>query len=269
MFHRLNYKISAYFVALIIVAMAVVMISVTLLVSRDISDVIQHRFNEAQLLLEQQLSHEARLLTALGNVASTAPRLVAAASTKDHETVLDIAQRFQNQFDSELFTVIDESGIVLARVHEPDRWGDKVLSDSLVANALKGISGSGLSIIDGEIYQQVAVPLISSGYMLAGALRLGYRIDDVFAVKLKNLTGTDITFFIDNHVVASSLQQDIRDELEMRDVVFSDSHSDTKFREERFRSAVIELPIPGVKYLVHRSIDRETAFRNKLQSFLF
>ena len=103
MFHQLKYKISAYFVALIIVAMAVVIVSVTLLVGRDISDVIQVRFDEAQKLLEQQLSNEARILTVQGKVASTAPRMVAAASTKDHETVLDSAQRFRSQIDSEIF----------------------------------------------------------------------------------------------------------------------------------------------------------------------
>ncbi|MFC1608058.1 ATP-binding protein [Candidatus Latescibacterota bacterium] len=274
MFHRLSYRISAYFVALMVVVMAVILLITTVLVSRNINKVIETRFNETRILLGQQLDNETRVLTTNGRVLSRAPRLVAAASTGDHETVLDFATTFHDQVESEIFTVIDETGHVLARLHEPDRWGDNVLADSLVVQALNGSSGSGLVIYGDEIYQEVVVPLISAGQMITGALIMGFQIDDKFAQVLKDLTGTDIAFYIDDKVVATSLDEDLQNDFkslsdtELRTVKSKEPTFDVQVRGEPYRCAVIDLPVPRASYMVHRSIDNELGLRRQMLLFL-
>ncbi|MFC1528405.1 ATP-binding protein [Candidatus Latescibacterota bacterium] len=250
------------------------------LVNRHTNSVIQLRFNEVMLLLEQQLDNRANILTAQGLVQSKAPRLIAALRTGDHETVLDSGQLFREQVGSELYTIIDQNGIVLARIHEPARWGDNVLSDSLVVNAFKGSSESGLLAESGSIYEVVVVPLISQGNVLTGALRLGFRIDDKFASILKRLTGTDVSFILDDKVVASSLEDDARTEIgtiikqltdesvHLRNHYELKQSFDIKLQNERFRCAFIELSAKGARYMIQRSIDEERAFQNNFILFI-
>jgi signal transduction histidine kinase len=280
MFNRLRYKITANFVALIFVLMVVVMVIVNLLVSNNTNSVIELRFNEARLLLDQQLRNNAEVLTKMGLVFSRAPRLLAAVSTGDHGTVLDRAQGFRDQVGSELFTVSDASGKVLARVHDPDRWGDSLAADSLTIVALHGESGAGLVAEKDRLYQVVTVPLISAGQMITGALRLGFLIDDEFAATHERLTGTDLTFFLGGRVIASSVDPAARDELgelvgRRRDGQRENgNHSlagkpiNLRLRDEDFRCAVVDLPGLDADYLIQRSIDRETAYSSGMQFWL-
>ena len=281
LFRKLRYKLSAYYAILIIAVMAVVLLTVNVLVSRNTNSVIQLRFNEARKLLEQQLENNAERLTQLGLVASSAPRLVAAVSTNDHLTVLDVAESIGRQVGSQHITVINLDGLVLARLHDTDSWGDRVLSDSMIVRALEGGYGSGLIVSGGNIYQVVAIPLLSGGLTVSGALQLGFRIDDGFAVTLDNLTGTGITFLVDETVVASSLGPSGRDKIHQElDKLYGKSPEnagreanaetafDIRIDGERFRCAQVALPAPGVRYVIQRSIDRETAYQSKMQTWL-
>jgi len=292
LFLRLRYRIAAYFAVLIVALMAVVLFTVNLLVGRNTSSVIQLRFNEARLLLEQQQANNVYWLTSLGQVASRAPRLVAAVSTADPPTVLDAAQSIGQQLGSEMITVVGADGRVLAQVNDPEHWGEDVSADSMFARALEGGTSSGLIAVNGRLFIAVTVPLVSGMREVCGALRLGFRIDDQFARGLKGLTGTDITFLLEGRVVASSLdppaQTRLNEELREparenpaeesaelsngRDEVFHGLHGerafDIRLDGERYRCALVELPTAGVSYVVQRSIDRERAYQRSLQGWL-
>ncbi len=155
MFSRLSHKIYAYFVLLNLVINVFVLVVVNSMIERHTDSTFQRRFDETVLLLEQQLKSQADALTAQGLVLSRAPRLLAAVSTEDHETILDIAQIFREQVKSNLFTVIGKSGKVMARVHEHLFWGDDLSYDAQISRALAGEIGSGLLSYNGEIYQAV------------------------------------------------------------------------------------------------------------------
>ena len=277
MFRRLRYKIAAYFAALMVGVMALVLLVVNVLVGRNADSVIKLRFDEARLLFQQQLDNDARYLTDMGLVVSRAPRLLAAVATGDHATVLDAAGSLREQVKSELITIIDRHGRVMAQVHDPQHWGADVTGEPLISSALNGRSQAGLIVDEGEIYQVVAVPLVSGGEEISGALRLGFRINNQFASTMKNLTGTDITFFTGNKMLASSLDRPARQELERilgslsenRKDVFSKAEPfDIKLKGERFRCAAVNLPIRGSLYLIQRSIDREKAYHVQLQVLL-
>ncbi|MBW7997626.1 MAG: HAMP domain-containing protein [Candidatus Glassbacteria bacterium] len=280
MFNKLRYRIAAYFAALMLVVMALVLVVVNVLISTHTNSVIELRFKEASDLFEQQLKSETRRLTTFGQVISRAPRLLAAAATGDHQTVLDLSQTLQSQVESELFTVVDETGLVLARVHEPDRWGDDVTGDPMIADALVGFARAGLVVDSGKLYQVAAVPMVSGGQRISGALKLGLEIDDEFAGLMKNLTGTDITFQIDNRVVASSLPAAerahfgdyIANESSSRNAAEDDRGAaasfDVALEGERYRCAVVDLPLEGARYVIQRSIDREKGFLLQMQWLL-
>jgi|GEM_PF-4374480 signal transduction histidine kinase len=274
MFKKLSHKIYAYFVAFNLVISVLVIAVVFTLFSRYTNEEIKARFDDTVILLDQQLKNLADLLTGQGLVQSRAPRLLAAVSTGDHGTVLDVAQIFRDQIKSNLFTVIDDSGVVLARVHEPDQYGDDLSGDVQITSALNGENGSGLLSYQGAIYQVVYVPLVSAGQTISGVLRIGFHIDDEFAGTLKRLTRTDITFVLDDEIVSSSLENEKRSEIS---ATLRSNHSndienqsiiDIEILEERFRCTLIDLPISGAKYLIQRSIDNEDRFFRRVRFFL-
>jgi len=280
LFRRLRYKITAYFAALMVVVMALVLLVVNVLVSRNTNTVIEQRFNEARRLFERQLQGGIDRLTSFGMVVSRDPRLTAATSTGDHLTVLDLAATLQSQVKSDQLTVVDEMGRVLARVHEPDRWGDDQNADPMIADALKGQTQAGLLTGRDSLYQVVTVPIVSGGHKISGALQLAFRIDDKFAREV-NFTGTDISFLVGNQIVASSLSAEHQIELEafignpragagMRSTRDGSAGAplDVVLRGERYRCAVVNLPIPEAHYVIQRSIDREKAYLVQLQWLL-
>ncbi len=282
MFHKLRYRIAAYFAALTVVVMALVLVLVNVLVSTNINNVIALRFKEASDLFEQQLRSETSKLSTFGQVVSRAPRLLAAAADGDHNTVQEKAETMSAQVGSELFTVVDETGHVLARAHDPALYGDDASSDDgMIADALVGFPRAGLEIYDGKLYQMAAMPMVSGGQIISGALKLGLEIDDEFALLMKSLTGTDITFHIGQRVVASSLPERAHSHLESTIIKGSSSKNesmaekhatatafDISFDGERYRCAMVELPLPGASYVIQRSIDREKEFLIRLQWLL-
>jgi len=257
-----------------VISLVVVLITF-FMVRQNTAAIFESRFHEAELLLSQQFENRSEVLAAQGEVQSRAPRLLAAVSTGDHNTVLDAAQGFRDQIGSELYTVIDETGKVLAHVHEPERWGSDVSQDSLFIKTTQGMTGTGLSIYDEKLYIVVAVPLYFRGSVFSGALRIGFHIDDDFALNLKRLSGTDITFFHKNKAVASSLSEEniwyIVDNLASYQKEKAPgsplTYFDIHLSGERFRSAFYNLT-PNTSYLIQRSIDRETVFHKRLQTFM-
>jgi len=281
LFQKLRYRIAAYFATLTVVVMALVLVVVNVLVSTNINNVIALRFKEASDLFEQQLNSKTRQLSTFGQVVSRAPRLLAALATGDHNTVQDLAETMRQQVGSELFTVVDETGHVLTRVHAPDQYGDDATVDPMIADALVGFSRTGLAIHDSKLYLVATVPMISGGQIISGALKLGTEVDDAFADLMKKLTGTDITFHIGQRVVASSLSERAHSHHESNLITGSssktqsidDTHQaadvfDISFDGERYRCTMVELPLEGANYVIQRSIDQEKLFLIKLQWLL-
>ncbi len=269
---RLSYKIAAYFIGLILLLSGFQIVFTSIMVRKNITAIFRSRFNEAEVLLRGQLDNRAEVLTAHGRVLSRAPRLVAAVSTGDHRTVLDIAQVFRDQVGSELFTIIGADGVVLARAHDPESWGDSVASDSLFVRTTLGMTGTGLVTGNGDIYMAVSVPLIAAGQIFAGSLRMGFGIDDGFSSAMKRFTGTDITFFLDASPVATSLDgagvDNLLAFLEDRGgpSSFASGESfDIPLGRERLRCVFHDLPADNARYMICRSVRRELAFYNRLQ----
>jgi signal transduction histidine kinase/HAMP domain-containing protein len=270
LFRKLRYRITVHFAAVLIVVMALVLVVVNVLVSRQANSAVEQRFNEAKRLFQRQLAEETDRLTQLGLVISRAPRLLAAIATADHQTVLDRAQTSQRQLGSAIFTVVDMDGIVLARAHQPENWGDNVASDQMVEQALRGQESAGLMETDGQLYQVVTIPLVSGGQTVSGALRLGLHIDNSLATGMMELSGTHISFLVGDRIVASSLPHAERLELEKQTAAsgHNQQQRDLLLQDERYRYATVGLPVPGAHYIIQRSIDREKAYLVQLQWLL-
>lgn len=109
----------------------------------------------------------------------------------------------------DLFVVTDKNGKVLARLGEPERYGESLNSKESIAKALKGvepeikITWPELWEIDERIYQIVTVP-IYIGDEIYGTLTLGMQITQVEAVELKANSQFDIHFACNKKLITST-----------------------------------------------------------------
>ncbi len=135
-------------------------------------------------------------------------------------------------------------------------------------------SASAIAGVDGTLFQLVAVPVFAPDVI--GFLVLGQPIDDAFATKLKEATGSDISFLTEDLVYASSWPRESRDRLlpppaarpAILEAKTSEQTSLLTFAGERFLSLVV--PVDGrltqpLYALVQGSYDRALAPLRALQ----
>ncbi len=152
----------------------------------------------------QELLSQARLVTELPILRTV---LVAA----DYPTILDTAKSYLQTMKVDFIWLTDENGRLLVRTDKPGERGT-LLSEPAILKALKGEDSVEIALLDGQLFQFAAVPLLTAvpgaaekkvwGVLLTGAL-----LNDSLANYLKEATHTDITFFVEDRVVASSLPE--------------------------------------------------------------
>jgi adenylate cyclase len=122
----------------------------------------------------------------------------------DAETLASAALNYQQRSGAELLWITDESGVLLT-VSPGVLDGERSIATlPPMKEALRTAeAASAITEVDGSLFQVVAVPVIAPDVI--GFLLLGHVIDDVLATRLKEQTGSDISFVTETRVFASSL----------------------------------------------------------------
>ena len=119
--------------------------------------------------------------------------------------VTPIAEKMELDF----VTITDEQGTVLVRSHDNQR-GDNIAGQSLVQKALQGTSQS--VIEPGEMAKmtaQAGAPLKNEQGQIIGTVIVGYNVTrDNFVDRIKHMYGTDVTLFLGDERIASTLIKD-------------------------------------------------------------
>ncbi|MEG6522697.1 methyl-accepting chemotaxis protein [Desulfotomaculum sp. 1211_IL3151] len=153
--------------------------------------------------LRQQASVQATLLADYPGVAQ-------AVEERDTDRLLALLTPLAKGNSLDFVTVTDEEGMVIARVHEPDKKGDSVLSQQAVQLALRGENQA--FIESGTVVKlsaRAGIPVKGQEGKIVGSLALGYDLSRPQVVdSLKSLFGTDITLFLQDVRVNTTLIKD-------------------------------------------------------------
>jgi methyl-accepting chemotaxis protein len=140
------------------------------------------------------------------------------------------------------FTVSDAEGNVIARTHEPEKYGDSVLNQQNVKDALNGKAATytepGTSV---KVSVRSSSPVLNQYGTIIGVVSAGVRFDDnamVDSMKLKQ--GADISVFIGDERVATTIVD-----------AEGNRAVGTKLTDEAVKSAVLE---KGVEYIGQTTI---------------
>jgi adenylate cyclase len=205
----LRTKIFLAFAALVLAVLCASLGLTQLILSREAERTLnQDLQTTGQVFDELMAERAARLSTSATLLASdfALKRVIAThydSETYDPETLASAALNYQRRIGVELLWITDETGELLAG-SPPGLEVDESPGDlSPLKEALDSEdAATAITEIHGGLFQLVAVPVL--GPDVIGYLVLGHSIDDAFATRLKQDTGSDISFLTPTRVLASS-----------------------------------------------------------------
>jgi len=138
------------------------------------------------------------------------PDIAAAVKAGDREEILRLLAPVVASIDDSYFTVCDAEGNVLARSHTPEKFGDSVLKQQNVKDALTGKTATyfeaGTEI---KISVRTGAPVYDSDGSLVGVISAGVRMDtDSFVDGLKETYNVEATVFSGNIRYATTIMKD-------------------------------------------------------------
>ena len=254
--------------------------------TRQVQDNMRQDLKRASAVFEDMLSASTRELAVAGMVIVQDPRFFSVLTLSGTEqvaqlkaTVSGVATEFNQITESELFEVTDVKNRTLASV------GRTAVAQSsraaLVKRALKGHSATGV-LIDSDQHYLVSVTPVMAGGRIVGTLLLGEGIGRDLALKLRNLTRSEVTFLCGRSVTGTTLGSDAeratafaaldRLRVPVRNAAESGHVFEVVGPQERYLT--IAAPIPGSDpasgqvYVIQRSLDAETAALTRMQRAL-
>jgi class 3 adenylate cyclase len=212
----LRNKIYILSVGLVVVLIAAVLGIVDRQIERQTTEKIGTDFLSTYQNFDRFLKLRNRRLQESCLLISELPVLKAQLSTKDPATIKDYILHQEESparvVQVDILTLTDDHGRVLFRLDEPDKFGDTLSSLPSVRHALEGKIPAPDEITtwvnDDRLYQIATVPIVLQSYVI-GTLTLGERLTQNEVELIKQDTKSEITFILNNKIVASTLP-DIR-----------------------------------------------------------
>ena len=130
-----------------------------------------------------------------------------AVKSGDRDSLISNARQLQRDTGVEFCTITDAEGNVILRTHEPDNYGDSVLSQSNIRSA---IAGQSLMAVERGTAVRLSVrsgsPVFDEQGDVIGAVSVGYRMDtELFVDELKRLLSCEVTVFLDDERVSTTV----------------------------------------------------------------
>ena len=135
---------------------------------------------------------------------------IAAIRQRDTKEIQRVFSSAHELYNVDYFTITDEKGTVLLRTYDPENSGDSIINQQNIVDALNGrISSyfeSGTAV---KVAVRTGAPVYDTDGKLIGAVSAGVRFDTEEAVeKLKNLFNSDVTVFLDDTRIATTIVMD-------------------------------------------------------------
>jgi len=138
------------------------------------------------------------------------PNAIKAIKEHNRDELLYIFTVAHELYGVNYFTITDENGIVLARTHDPESYGDSVINQQNVYDAVNGRVSSYFE--EGTVVKvsvRTGAPVYDEDGVLVGIVSAGVRFDTDNTVRaLKELLNSDVTIFFDDVRIATTIYRD-------------------------------------------------------------
>jgi signal transduction histidine kinase len=188
-------------------------------VTREAEVALQREIRATGALVDQLRKTRLDTYTVMARLIADLPKLKAAVLTNDPPTVEDNLRSYQEPLKSaNLLLVTNATGRVLASSSDSPPPGRLAGDSRAVQDALLGHETVSLLPQPDGILQVVTVP-IAIGLtqpQILGTVSVGFLLNEALASQLKAITGSDLAFAVNGHVVSSTLPREYNDVLATR-----------------------------------------------------
>lgn len=272
---RLRYKIFALMGGMVLGLLLATLLVVGLQASRVATQRIMADLQRTRRQFEELQNLRYQSLLALSRVLSREYALRNAVATYDPPTVFSAMQSFQSRIRSDIFLITDDQGRSLAATNGTSLSEQDLVMHPTIQDALDGQEALHIWPMHGKLYQVVTVPL-TVGPDILGTLSIGYKIDRVLLHELQTITGSTITVFTGNTLLASTWSAAIQQELvsTLAHWEWAGVDSDVQALSlggETYLSLAV--PLAGSEppvgfYILQKSLDEELDFLYRIQRAL-
>ena len=195
---------------LVLLTATTIAVPATYFFSNELEEVYSETANKGVEGLKNEL--EQRRTNAMRDVTVLAknPSVIRAMQEKGAaDALIRVLAPSVKEFNMDFLTVTDESGKVIVRIHDQSK-GDNIAKQLNVQKALSGtVFGA---IEEGPVIKfsaRAGAPVQDEQGKIIGVISGGYDITkDAFLDQVKKLYGTDVTIFLGNERVATTLLKD-------------------------------------------------------------
>lgn len=202
-------KIAVPMVILVIVTVIATMGFGMIRFTGYINDSNERSLESAAALLTNQVEKSKTSAAQAGQLIAHDADLIAYIISGNRDDVVTRAGELQRETGVDFVTVLDPSGIVIARPHEPDNFGDSLANQQNISAA---ISGVGATVI--ETGSAIRLSIRSSSILkddsgnTVGIVSVGFRLDqDGFVDSVKEITGSEVTVFLNDERISTTVEQ--------------------------------------------------------------
>lgn len=205
---------------------------------------------------KKYLEQRRRYLEAEAQVIANDPRFFAAIAEGDPPTAQAEAERFQTIVNADLLVVVDSKSKILASVITPAAQTLRP-NDLEILRTFDYEDKNGFLPLSAGVFQMVRTALRAPGHGEIGQLLLGYAVDSALAQTIKEITLSEVCFFLNQKPIATTLNQTSTAELSRHAQAVSDVEG------------VHELSIGDESYLVlHRNLEEDLASETPIWYYL-
>jgi len=208
-----NFKISTKLLvmALGLIGVILVTVSVSLVVVINIvlGDYMNNEVQTRAEVLRRNVTVMEETASSASDWLSGSSMMINIFKAGDRKGAAEYGQTAMKSIGLNYFVITDKNGKVFVRAHAPEKFGDSVIDQVSIRNALKGEKTAGCEEGTADrLIIKATSPVFDNGRVI-GALSTGYILSsNVFPDEQKRLLGCDVTVFYGDERIATSLVAD-------------------------------------------------------------
>lgn len=202
-------KLISSMVVLTILAIIATLVPALYLLREYNNEITTEQVSESMKGLTTVLEDYKQNALNFGAVMASNPNVIKAIKNRDADAVLKEVAPLLKKAKIDFATITDETGTVIVRTHETTK-GDSVIKQDNVKNALKGTAFSAIeSGTAVKFSARAGTPVKDEQGKIVGVISTGYYIsNDTVVDKVKENFGTDVTLFLGDTRVATTIMKD-------------------------------------------------------------
>jgi len=202
---KLQSKLVASFVMLILISMTVAGFVTARMIGKRIDQALEEKINFATATVGKVIENLHGELATVAKILTADPIIQLGLELNNEEQIQETLPAQLNLVDSDSILVTDVKGVIMGEVETEHKAGDDISQEAFIIAALKGEKVINIEKKGKLLTVQTALPIVNAEGDILGVIELGKDMGKDFAERIKNMTGFDVTIFVDERLSITTL----------------------------------------------------------------